>query len=223
MQFKVPQNIDMEDKIIGPFTMKQFIYLLVAGTIIYGWWNYLSKSYTNFTLEFVAVALPIGLLGSAFALVKVNDRPFEVFALNLFKFLSSPKQRKWVGGYQGEPVIILDKAEEAPKEQLQKSEEDLDALAKSLDKHSAEIRQKEMPPATRAKTAGKGAQGAGQQLSNLSVRDVESAAQKQIQAQKGITSPPAGGSPQPPAPSKNAPAQPAAKPKSKGFFGFLKR
>jgi uncharacterized phage infection (PIP) family protein YhgE len=221
MQFKVPQNIDMEDKIIGPFTMKQFIYLLVAGTIIYGWWNYLSKSYTNFTLEFVAVAIPVGLLGMAFALVKVNDRPFEVFALNLLKFLFSPKQRKWVGGYQGEPVIILDKAEEAPKEQVQKSEEDLDALAKSLDKRSAEIRQKEMP-AIQVKRTAKGAPAAGATLSNLSVKDVKSAAQKQAEAQKGVAS----SQQQPAAGSQNQQtAQTPAPPpkKSGGIFGFFKK
>jgi len=217
MQFKVPQNIDMEDKIIGPFTMKQFIYLLVAGAIIYGWWNYLSKNYVNFTLEFSAVAIPVGLLGVAFALVKVNDRPFEIFVLNLLKFLFSPKQRKWVVGYHEEPVIILDKAE-APKEQIQKSEEDLDALAKSLDERSAEIRQKEMPAILAQKTT-KRVPTAGTTLSNLSVKDIETAAQKQVEAQKGAVSQPATGNQN--QQTAQAPASPL--PKSGGIFSFLKR
>ena len=35
MQFQVPQGIDMEDKIVGPLTLIQFLYLLVGGVIDY--------------------------------------------------------------------------------------------------------------------------------------------------------------------------------------------
>ncbi|GAH87221.1 unnamed protein product, partial [marine sediment metagenome] len=33
MQFQVPQYIDIEDKVIGPFTIKQFLYIVVAAVV----------------------------------------------------------------------------------------------------------------------------------------------------------------------------------------------
>ncbi|MCF0232804.1 MAG: PrgI family protein, partial [Enterococcus sp.] len=29
-QYKVPQNVEADDKLLGPFSFRQFIYLLVA-------------------------------------------------------------------------------------------------------------------------------------------------------------------------------------------------
>ena len=142
MQYKVPQNIDMEDKIVGPFTMKQFIYLLVCGAIIYGWWNYLQNNYINFSLEFAIVALPVGLLGFALALVKINDRPFEYFLLNVARFIASPKHRKWQDGFKEESVIFLNKNEKK-KEEVIRDTGDLDQLAKQLEDHAITLQEKQ--------------------------------------------------------------------------------
>ena len=38
-QYKIPQNIDVEDKILGPFTLKQFLYIMVGGILIYVFFN----------------------------------------------------------------------------------------------------------------------------------------------------------------------------------------
>ncbi|MCX6809184.1 MAG: PrgI family protein [Candidatus Berkelbacteria bacterium] len=181
MQYKVPQNIDMEDKIIGPFTMKQFVYLLIPGGIIYGWYSELAQNYDNFMVEFLVVAIPVGIIGVCFALVKINDRPFEFFALSLIRFMISPKQRKWVSGYAPENVILLDKAEAPKPETHLKDEGDLDDLSKALDQSSAEIRAKSEPVKI-AKPRAKENEPSETVL-NLSVKDVKAAAEKQNQAQ----------------------------------------
>ncbi len=183
MQYKVPQNIDLEDKIVGPFTMKQFLYLMVGGFILYGWWNYSNQfSSPPPMVIFAIVGLPVGLLCLCLAMVKVNDRPFEYFLLNIFKFMISPKSRKWTGGYTPEAVIRANPAEAQQKKEVAKTEADLDSLAKSLEKQTATIQSK-TPVAPQAKP----------KAVNLSVKDVKTASQNQklsqaapAQAKKGF-------------------------------------
>lgn len=93
MQFKVPQNIDMEDKIIGPLTLTQFFYLLFGGLVIYILFSKLAL--TGFAFFFWILALPIGLLSFAMAFVKVQDRPFPSFIVALIKYATQPRSRTW--------------------------------------------------------------------------------------------------------------------------------
>lgn len=93
MQFKVPQNIDMEDKIIGPLTLTQFFYLLFGGLIIYILFSNLALNGYGFL--FWILAIPIGLFSFALAFIKVQDRPFPSFIAAGIKFLLQPRQRVW--------------------------------------------------------------------------------------------------------------------------------
>lgn len=158
MQYKVPQNIDMEDKIVGPFTMKQFVYLLIGAFIIYGIYNYLSKGFDNFMPLFIVLSLPIGLIIFAFVFVKINDRPFEQFIVNLIQFMRTPKQRIWSEGYVGEDVIVDDPTVEKKDDERHKDTRSLDELSKSL-----EAKTKTLPT---EQTAGAGTPS---KIENLSV------------------------------------------------------
>jgi len=89
MQFKVPQNIDMEDKIVGPLGLTQFAELTLAGLIFYASFRYGGLIVTLF------VGLPILLLGLALAFIKVQDQPFSHFALAFAEYLIRPKFRVW--------------------------------------------------------------------------------------------------------------------------------
>ncbi len=192
MQYKVPQNIDLEDRIVGPFTMRQFIYILVGGAIIYGWWNF-ANSYEEPPpmAIFLPLALPVGFLTFCFALVKINDRPFEAFCLSLIRFLAAPKKRMWQEGYVGENVILLDKTEQIKDDQTDpRKTVSLDDLSKNLEQQASKISQPK--PADKPASAGVPI-GAGQTAPtssnaptgiNLSVKDVKAAAEKQSEAQK---------------------------------------
>jgi hypothetical protein len=111
------------------------------------------------------------------AIVKINDRPFEIFLLNCFRFLLSPKQLKWITGYSPESVIMLDPLEAKQKKEEVKTESDLDDLAKSLEKQTSELKSQNQP--TPLKTSA----GAKPSNLNLSISDIGSAADKQQQAQ----------------------------------------
>ena len=92
MQFQVPQFIEIEDKIIGPFTGRQFAFLLGGfggGFILYRLLNpYLgSISY--------AIVIPWILFGLALAYYKVNDRPFIAILEAWFKFNLGSKRYLW--------------------------------------------------------------------------------------------------------------------------------
>lgn len=90
MQFQVPQFIDIEDKIFGPLTFKQFIYLLGAGGgafIIY-------KLIPNLYLA-ILVAAPIIILALLLAFYKFNDRPFILMLESMFKYYAASRLFLW--------------------------------------------------------------------------------------------------------------------------------
>lgn len=88
-QFTVPQFIDVENKIIGPITVRQFMIFLGAAIIIG-----LSYRLFDFSL-FLVVAILIGGLAIVFAFVKINAQPFHLFILSLIKTWRRPGLRVW--------------------------------------------------------------------------------------------------------------------------------
>lgn len=89
LQFTIPQFIDVEDKIIGPITARQFIIIL-AGFLFMG----VCYKIFDFSL-FVATAAITIVIVSAFAFVKINGRPFHFFLLNLIQTFKKPHLRIW--------------------------------------------------------------------------------------------------------------------------------
>ncbi|MFH1582972.1 MAG: PrgI family protein [Candidatus Falkowbacteria bacterium] len=88
-QFVVPQFIDVEDKIIGPVTTRQFIVILVGFLII-------AVSYKIFDFSlFIIFGLLVLLITGVFAFLKINGRPFHYFVLNLFQTFKRPRLRIW--------------------------------------------------------------------------------------------------------------------------------
>ena len=88
-QFTVPQFIDVESKIIGPITTRQFLILLSAAIIIAA-----AYKLFDFTL-FVTTAVMVFLIAATFSFVKVNGRPFHFFLLNATQTLRRPRTRVW--------------------------------------------------------------------------------------------------------------------------------
>jgi len=88
-QFTVPQFIDVEDKIIGPITARQFIIFLIAAIII-------GISYRLFdSTLFSTIGIITFLLAVVFGFLKVNGRPFHFFLLNLIQTWRRPNIRVW--------------------------------------------------------------------------------------------------------------------------------
>ena len=72
MVFKVPQFIEVEDKIFGPLTFKQFLYVAGGAGACFIIWNLLP-----FFLAFLLI-IPVGGLAIALAFYRVNNRPFVI-------------------------------------------------------------------------------------------------------------------------------------------------
>ena len=90
MQFKVPQFIDVEDKIFGPFTLKQFGYMLGAGGFAFLLW-------TLIPIKSLAIILiiPVSGIFLALAFVRINNRPFADFLENTLRYYTNNKIYTW--------------------------------------------------------------------------------------------------------------------------------
>lgn len=102
-QFTVPQFIDVEAKIIGPITGRQFIIMLGGMLIIAACYKLLDFS------AFVFATVVTFILTIIFAFVKINGRPFHYFILNVVQTFKRSKLRVWNNGavymffeYEGE-------------------------------------------------------------------------------------------------------------------------
>lgn len=89
MRFKVPQNIDIEDRILGPLTMVQFIYAVVGAGVCYTIYSAIPKPFSYFLITPIVIFV-VGLI-----FVKVNERPFLNFLIAMIEFIATPKQRVW--------------------------------------------------------------------------------------------------------------------------------
>ncbi|HEB01526.1 MAG TPA: PrgI family protein [Candidatus Portnoybacteria bacterium] len=89
MQANLPQFIDVEDRIIGPLTLKQFLWLLAAAGIIFILWGL-------FEIWLVIIlAIPIIALSGALAFYRPQGRSFISRLLSIFQFMSKPKEYLW--------------------------------------------------------------------------------------------------------------------------------
>lgn len=133
MQFKVPQNIDLEDKIVGPLTLIQFLYVLAGAIIVYTLFQTL---FISSPALFWLLSIPIALVSTGLAFVKIQDQPLAHFIVAGIAYLTSPKVRLWLREGEHEPVLaaaVKTKKAEALdyRKHIEKSQ--LEQLAYSLD------------------------------------------------------------------------------------------
>ena len=89
MQFNVPQFIEIEDKILGPLSFKQAVYLAGGAGAIFvihrllGWWLG------------IWLMIPIAALALALAFFKVNNRPFVIILEASIKYWLGRKLYVW--------------------------------------------------------------------------------------------------------------------------------
>ena len=133
-QYQVPQFIELEDRIIGPLTLKQFLYLAFAGALLFVFW-FLFVFYI-----WIIIALPIAALAATFAFLKINDRPFVYFFLAFVKYFTKPKLYIFSGPAEkekaGSSPPVKEKVEAAataPREEKKITSSKLKELALNLD------------------------------------------------------------------------------------------
>lgn len=92
MEFTVPQFIEKEPKLMGPFTFKQFIFVAIAGGVCFFLYFFIGKK--NMPL-FILIA--ILLFGGALALafLKIKGYNLPILIKNFFVFTVAPKVFLW--------------------------------------------------------------------------------------------------------------------------------
>jgi hypothetical protein len=89
MQFKVPQFIDVEDKLFGPFTFRQFAYLVGGGGMIFIVYRLLPLWIGIFLI------LPIAALTGLLVFYRINNKPFIYYLQAAVSYAVSSKLYIW--------------------------------------------------------------------------------------------------------------------------------
>ncbi len=127
MRFQVPQFIEVEDKIFGPLTFKQFIYLGGGAGICVILFIFLPKFLA------ILLSLPVAALALALTFYRVNDKPFINLLEAFFNYTLTHKLYIW---RKEERTPTAKEATQAPLEQVyvpKLSESKLKDLSWSLD------------------------------------------------------------------------------------------
>ncbi len=138
MQSSVPQYIDIEDKIVGPFTWKHLGWLLGMGVT-------LLMLYALFDFQlFLMSGIPVAFTFLAFAFYRPASMPMTKFVFHAFFFLFRPKVSVWerpVWKRESFAGSMKSPASAAPKpvnEEKDINIEKLRALANILDRKNTE-------------------------------------------------------------------------------------
>ena len=106
--YKVPQDVEAEDKLLGPFSFRQFVFLIIAVigiAIAYG--------LSTIFLPLAIIPVPIILFFGALALPLKKDQPMEVYLAAVISFMLKPKKRLWQpDGIERLVEVIAPKVEE---------------------------------------------------------------------------------------------------------------
>jgi hypothetical protein len=89
--YKVIQDIEAEDKFVGPLTLRQFIFAFIGAGIGYMCFLTLQRGLWIVTLVF----LPLFIFCVFFAWPFGKDQPTEVWALAKIRFMFKPRRRIW--------------------------------------------------------------------------------------------------------------------------------
>lgn len=106
--YKVPQDVEADDKLLGPFSFKQFIYLIIAAMGVVIAWG-LSQIFVGLAV----IPIPIIVLFTAIALPLRKDQPTEIYLAAILSFYLKPRKRLWkADGVQSLVEIVAPKVVE---------------------------------------------------------------------------------------------------------------
>lgn len=86
MRFQLPQFIETEIKIIGPFTLKQFLWIAAGAVFIFLDFSLLTG------IIAIIIAVPIVGLAGAFAFLRIDDMPLINYFANMLSFSFGSKK-----------------------------------------------------------------------------------------------------------------------------------
>ena len=127
-EYQVPQFIEVEDKVFGPLTLKQFIFVaggvgMCVALVLY--WH---------VIGFI-IAVPIAVVSGAFAFYKINNKSFTDITESAFNYFTGNRLYLWKKDIDGNTNVAP--AQPAPhvevRQKLGLNQGKLHDLARSLD------------------------------------------------------------------------------------------
>lgn len=110
-EYKVPQDVEADDKLIGPFSFRQFVYLIVVALCGFGMWG-LGSIFIGLAL----IPLPFLLFFGALALPLKKDQPMETYMMALVSYYLKPRKRLWkADGIESTVEITVPKTTEVKR------------------------------------------------------------------------------------------------------------
>jgi len=92
---KIPQNVYIEDRIVGPLTLKQILTVAIGCGFSYGLYSLLIQSYGKLPIPIMVMAWIPGALSFLFAFLRINDLSlFRICLLTMERF-NKPPVRTW--------------------------------------------------------------------------------------------------------------------------------
>lgn len=147
--YKVPQDVEADDKLLGPFSFRQFIYLVVAVMGLAVAWGL-----AQLFIPLAIIPLPIIVLFGALALPLKKDQPMEIYLAAVLSFYLKPRKRLWrADGVQSLVEIVAPKViEEQRTKELSQTEAErrLSYLANIVDSRGWAVRGVGLPEAESA-------------------------------------------------------------------------
>ncbi len=140
MDFQVPQFIEIEDKIFGPLTFKQFVYIAGGAGAAFVLYSILSQFLPSVIA--IIIAVPLVGLGLALAFYKINERPLIYLVQAAVLYLLRGKLYQWKKEEHqlGSDKVSLPSAQKNPLQATPVRGNRLTDIAWNLDVH------KEIPP-----------------------------------------------------------------------------
>ena len=100
-QYKVPQDVEADDKLIGPFSFRQFVYLLIAAGLI----ALTVGLFQLFPLLAIIPVLP-ALFFIVLALPLKKDQPMETYLAAIVSYYLKPRTKVWTPGQRESTILI---------------------------------------------------------------------------------------------------------------------
>lgn len=100
-QYKVPQDVEADDKLLGPFSFRQFVYLMIAAGLCF-------VAFLLFQIFPLLVIIPIPFIFflGILALPLKKDQPMETYLSAVVDFYLKPQKRIWMPGQSDTTIVI---------------------------------------------------------------------------------------------------------------------
>lgn len=133
---KIPQNVQIEDRIVGPLTLRQLIIMMLGGGFSYALFATLQKAYGKLPVPVVIMVWLPAVVAALFAVIKVNDLSLTRICFLFFERMKKPSVRTWAPR-RGISINIRTSAESDEKPQhiaaVQRQESEIAQLSSVVD------------------------------------------------------------------------------------------